>query len=331
MRRLLLSLAVCCGVIGLAACAPVPRTPDLLPAPPGAAVETVFLATQHGEIQSFRNFGNPRQARTRYLFGDISIPPGHQPGKIETAARIDPNKHFSLVEADELDRAAFTARLRTATRGSDVIGIFVHGYNTNLLDAGMRVAQLQHDFQIDFPLVAFAWPSSGEVRGYVYDRDSVLFARDGLVSLIRMLRQETGRRVMIVAHSMGTLLTMEALRQLALEGDGSITALVDHVVLVSPDIDPDVFRRHIAAIDRLPQPFLVLSAQRDGALRLSGFLTGTRARLGTLTQSPALEARGVTFVDVTGFGDEADRLGHNIPFRSPQEMQSLIEGLERLF
>ncbi|MEL7114092.1 MAG: alpha/beta hydrolase [Pseudomonadota bacterium] len=324
MRRGLGILAL----VVLAACAP-PAPPEIMRAPRGATLQEVFVATQHGDLDQFRNFGSDRQQQTRYFRAEVSIPPGHVPGQIETARQIDPDKHFALVSAEELARRAFIEAIDAAPNTADMVGIYVHGYNTSILKAGLRVTQLQEDFDVPHPLVAFAWPSSGEFRGYVYDRDSVLFARDGLEALIRQIHAQTGKKIMILAHSMGTHLTMEVLRQIALRGDGSITGLIDHVILVAPDIDPDVFRSQIAAIDALPQPFVVLSAEQDKALNFSGFLTGRRQRLGTVQRAPDLEARGVTFVDVGWLG--AGGVQHTIPFGAPDAMTELAEtlGFER--
>jgi len=314
----------------LLSCTAAPEVPVLAQPPAGAHVQRIFIATQHGDITRFRNFGNPRQSETRFLRAEISVPPTHVPGRVETARKIDPAKHFSLVDAEEMSRDRFVRQLASEPAEFPTVGIFVHGYNTNLIKAGLRVAQIKTDFDVPFPLIAFAWPSSGEVRGYVYDRDSALFARDGLERLIRSIHGRTGRKVMLIAHSMGTLLTMETLRQMALQAPGDVARMVGEVVLASPDIDPDLFRRQIAPIAPLPDPFLVLSAEKDQALRLSSLLTGTRARLGALTKSPDLEARGITFLDVGSLAGD-DPLGHNLPFMAPAAMLELLEQSERQF
>jgi esterase/lipase superfamily enzyme len=312
----------------LISCAPRQATPTIQAAPENARIERIFIATQHGDVGSFRNFGNARQPETRFFQADVSIPPSHVPGQIETSNRPNPQEHFVLTDASELDRDGFLSALLAAPAEQPNVGLFIHGYNTNIVRAGLRVAQLQADFDAPFPLVAFAWPSSGELRGYVYDRDSALFARDGLERLIRRIHARTGRKMVLVAHSMGTLLTMEALRQMEVRGPGDVRRMVDMVVLVAPDIDPDVFRAQVARIGQLPQPFLVLSAQQDNALRLSSLITGTTRRLGTITRSPQLEALGITFVDVTGLGGEDAGLAHTIPFSSPRAMQEIMRQLE---
>ena len=62
--------------------------------------------------------------------------------------------------------------------------LFVHGYNNNFAEGVYRVAQFSHDLEIPGAVVHYAWPSAAKPLGYVYDRDSALFARDGLERLI---------------------------------------------------------------------------------------------------------------------------------------------------
>ena len=82
--------------------------------------------------------------------------------------------------------------------------------------------------------VHYSWPSAAEPLGYVYDRDSMMFARAGLEQLIREVIAAGATRVTLVAHSMGSFLTMETLRSMALR-DGQIAAQVRGVVLIGRD------------------------------------------------------------------------------------------------
>ncbi|KMW57816.1 putative lipoprotein [Candidatus Rhodobacter oscarellae] len=310
----------------LTACSRSLPPPEIQAAPPNAKIQRIYVATQHGDLETFRNFGNPRVNRTRYFEADISIPPGHTPGKIETAPHPDPEKHFALVGAEEHDLGGFLRALDSGPGEKDRVAIFVHGYNTNIQQAGLRLAQLKTDYLVPFPTIAFAWPSSGQLLGYVYDRDSVLFARDGLENLIREVRRRTGRKIVLAAHSMGTFLSMEVMRSMALKSPGDPAHHIDELYLISPDIDAQVFERQIAPIRPLPDPFFVVSAPGDRALRLSSFITGEAQRLGVVTQNEALSARGIQFIDVGRFAGD-DRLGHNVPFNSPGAIRALSRQL----
>ncbi|MEY8840216.1 alpha/beta hydrolase, partial [Cribrihabitans sp. XS_ASV171] len=115
------------------------------------------------------------------------------------------------------------------------------------------------------------------------------------------------RNVMLVAHSMGTQLTMEVLRQMALRGDRAMLSRLGGVVLMSPDIDPELFRRQAEEIGQLPQPFVIFSSRRDPALRLSARLTGHDDRLGNITSVEEVAGLDVTVIDLSETSDAASR------------------------
>ena len=57
--------------------------------------------------------------------------------------------------------------------------IFVHGFNNTFAEGLYRIAQLSHDLDLPRVTVHYSWPSAGQALGYVHDRDSALYARDG--------------------------------------------------------------------------------------------------------------------------------------------------------
>jgi esterase/lipase superfamily enzyme len=166
--------------------------------------------------------------------------------------------------------------------------------------------------------VHYAWPSAGNPLGYIYDRDSALFARDGLEALIREVEAAGADQIVIVAHSLGSLVTMEALRQMAIDRPGSVYRRIDGVILISPDIDIDVFRAQAARIGRLPDPFGIFVSKRDRALALISRLAGQQNRLGNVANVDQVSDLEVTIIDVTGF---SQGLGHFTPGTSPVLLQ----------
>ena len=132
--------------------------------------------------------------------------------------------------------------------------IFVHGYNTRFEEAVYRFAQIVHDAGVDVAPVLFTWPSGGNVIDYVYDRDSAMYSRDAFETVLQALVDNPNvGSISILAHSMGNYLTVETLRQMAIRDHGLPTKIRE-VMLASPDIDVDVFRRQIAEIDAGPRP-----------------------------------------------------------------------------
>lgn len=179
--------------------------------------------------------------------------------------------------------------------------VFIHGYNTTATEAVFRLAQIQEDLGFRDPGVLFTLPSAGHTTGYVYDRDNGLYARDDLVDLLDSLTRGNNRAI-IVAHSLGGHLAMEALRQARLIGNDRLIRQIAAVVLMSPDIDTDVFRRQAEVVGELPEPFLVLSTTRDRALSVSSFLTG-RSRLGRTIDSREIGCSDAVFLDLSEFAN----------------------------
>ncbi len=106
-----------------------------------------------------------------------------------------------------------------------------------------------------------------------HDRDSALFARDGLEALLREIAAAGSNRIVLVAHSLGSSVTMEALRQLRIGGRDDVLNRISGVILMSPDLDVDLFRSQAQRVDPLPQPFVIFTSQRDRALRISAAIT----------------------------------------------------------
>ena len=136
--------------------------------------------------------------------------------------------------------------------------------------------------------------------------------------------REGGLRVSVVGHSMGGLLIMETLRQIALSGDRALLDRLSATTLISPDIDMDLFRAQAHALGHLPQPFTVAIAQNDRLLRLSSGLSGGAARLGSVEDLDQLEGLGVFVVDMTGIADTGSN--HFLPGTSASAI-ALIKGL----
>ena len=321
------TFAVILALTLLAACAR-PAVTGLTALPEGLDVQNIFVATQRGAGQMGSMFGARRNTKVNYGQISISIPPGHQQGQLERGKGVvDPAKFFAPVAAENYaDVAAFARALqREQVPGGDVL-VYVHGYNNTLEDAAFRLAQIRHDFGLTDPAVLFAWPSAGDARGYIYDRDSVLFARDGFEDLIRELRAHGQRRIFILAHSMGGYLTMESLRQMALKGDRHMMDAISAVVLMSPDIDPDAFRHQAEAIGKLPQPFLIMTSRKDRVLTFAELLTGRKPRLGRIEDQQAVAGLNVTVVDLTNF-DDGSAGGHMVAASSSSAIQ-LLKGMD---
>lgn len=248
-----------------------------------------------------------RSTTVSYFNVGVSVPENRTEGSIAVPRQTaNPALHFAITRQDRLpDKADFS---RSLWQGLSVlpadekeVTVYVHGYNNTFADAAFRIAQLKTDLKLPGEVVAFSWASRASPLGYEYDQDSVLASRRDLANLLKQLRAFGMQRIVLVGHSMGAALAMEALRTADLENPGFSHNAISGVVLISPDLDVDVFRSQARDIDPLPEPFLIFTSSKDKALRFSARLTGEPSRLGSLSKVERLEGLPVQIIDVTAF------------------------------
>lgn len=330
LRPTLRSVAALMAVVLLAGCAGRAMV-ALVPEAAGVgASETVLVAS----TRVFENgeWGPDRLEGLSFVGFDVNIPPVREPGQVEPVRdgrNPDPMTNFLVTRAETMDSpAGFRAELQRALAARPAnqreVMVFVHGFNNTFADGLYRTAQIRHDFDIPGVAVHYAWPSAGNALGYAYDRDSALFARDGLETLLAEIAASGSNRIVLVAHSLGSSVTMEALRQLRIGGREDVLNRISGVILMSPDVDIDLFRSQALRIDPLPQPFVIFTSQRDRALRISAAITGQRARLGNLGTVEDVADLNVTMVDISEFrGGARDGLNHFAAATSPAMIQLL--------
>ncbi|MCT4557426.1 MAG: alpha/beta fold hydrolase [Pelagimonas sp.] len=331
MTRFFIALILFVGVTG---CAPRGNFSYLpLPVLQGEELQRVYVATnraayRYGNIELVRQqFGDRRDPVLRFGRIDISVPPAHAIGQIEWPSRGsgDPSQHFLTRDGRvfETESEFHTALRSDAMAHSREIIVFVHGYNVNNAEALYRLAQIAHDFEAPVPVLAYSWASAGEPRGYVYDRDSVIFSRDGLEEVLTGLAQQNWK-VTLIAHSMGSQLVMETLRQMSISGNRKTLRKIHGLALISPDIDEDVFVQQARRIHPIPQPFLLLVSTRDKALGLSAWLSGRPQRLGSIQNADRLGEMPVQVIDLSDISG-GDRVGHSTAFTAPTAISMLRE------
>lgn len=319
-------------VLLLAACAPRGMI-TYLPGDGGTLLS--FLV---GTTRGFNEEGRPNAERHQQMrFGriDISIPDAHEVGKIEwPRGNPDPDQHFLTRDFAEYDTRGFRDQVRRemARRAPQHRGValFVHGYNNTFAEGMYRFAQVVHDTGMPEVAVHYSWPSAGNPLGYGYDRDSMLFARDGMEQMMGEIAA-AGGKITLVGHSMGSLLIMETLRQIAIRDRGFIDRHIEGVMLISPDVDIELFRQQALRIGELPQPFVIFSSSQDKILRLSAALTGRRDRLGNIEDVRELADLKVTVLDVSAFTDAES--SHNTALASPSflRLMGTIPALDQAF
>jgi len=281
---------------------------------PGADVVDMLVATTRAPVEEPPGvmFGGERAVGLAFADIAVSIPPDsvRKIGEVQWPASQpgDPARDFVTVRADRMDlkeaRANFDQRL-AKTPGRHVL-IFVHGYNTRFEEAVYRFAQVAHDAHADIVPLLFTWPSRGRPLQYFYDRESASYSRDALEAVLQAVVDDPNvESVSMLSHSLGNFVAVEALRQMAIRHHG-LSGKIKDIMLASPDIDVDVFRRQIAEIeldDKQP-PVTLFVSQDDRALGLSKLLAGDEPRLGAVdpTVEPyrgVLERAHVRVIDLT--------------------------------
>jgi len=300
------------------------------PPPAGvAAKHEIFVATTRKKAaEQSVVFDRTRSDTLAFARVGVTVPKGHEIGRIERAkdgVPGDPAKDFTATDLTIYDSGrAFTTAV--SQQNSRVL-VFVHGYNTGFDDGVYRVTQIAQDTQYPGAPLLFSWASGARTRDYVYDKDSSTAARDDLETTLVMLSKTPGiKSIDIIAHSMGNWLAMETLRQLAIGGNRDLGGKLGYVVLASPDIDVDIFKKQMARYGKPDKPFVVLLSDDDKALRFSSLIAGKEARVGDDANANELADLGVTVVDLSAT-ESGDKLNHAKFADNPVLVQLLGERL----
>jgi esterase/lipase superfamily enzyme len=318
----------------LAACASAPievLTPIAQQAVPPAASELSMLVATSREPSGDPGtlFSGERSSMLSLASIEISIPPdtARQPGTVQWPRRLppDPRRDFAVTSVQRKTIPEARAWLHENDRHGGHVMLFVHGFNNRFADAVFRYAQIVHDSGADVAPILFTWPSRGSVFDYNYDRESTNFSRTALERTLKALVDDpTVTQVTVLAHSMGSWLAVEALRQMAIR-EGNIPPKIRNVILASPDLDVDVFARQWTEMGTKHPKFTIFVSQDDKALRISSLISGRVKRVGSINPSEepyrsALEKAGITVVDLTGL-KSGDRLNHGKFAESPEIVQ----------
>lgn len=199
--------------------------------------------------------------------------------------------------------------------------VYVHGFNQSFEQAALDAARLADGVKFRGETILFTWPSRSALLDYIYDRESAMWSRDALESMLaELIRHPAVNNVHMVAHSMGTMLSVEALRQIHARMGESAALKIGAVVLAAPDIDIDVFSSSVRRIGSIAQRITVLTAANDRALGIVNKLAGGIARVGT-AEKAQLEALGLRVIDASQFGGSG--INHDL-FLSNEEVRRQV-------
>ncbi|WP_262027495.1 alpha/beta hydrolase [Microvirga sp. Mcv34] len=271
-------------------------------------------------------------ATTRLPVGDPPKKPWfsseRSPDLVFAEARLKPpsdsligGSGWSIAKVDGVDHSNAAQTFAQAAFGHNLL-LYIHGYRESFETAATSTIDLSEGIKFAGVTGLFTWPSAASTFSYVADRESAMWSRDALEDLLTAIaKTPSGGRIHIVAHSMGTLLTLETLRMLRASGGESAMDRIGAVVLAAPDIDIDLFARGLERLGPDAKKITVISSTNDRALAVSSRLAGGIIRAGAADRE-RLEALGVRVADASEFGSGI--INHDI-FLTNKEVQQVIK------
>ncbi len=218
------------------------------------------------------------------------------------------------------------------------ITIYVHGFATTFSKNLERASEFWHYMSRDGVMVSFDWPSKGSLFSYEVDKANANFAIRQFRELLEFLAANTSaERINIIAHSAGSPIAVEALRQLSLmhydldDEEAQRRSKIGRVVLAAPDIDLDTaFSAGVDGAGRVTQGVLIYASRRDKALGFSGGIFGD-VRLGnsigrlTEDEREALISTDAQWIDATAAQQHSSTfLGHSYFHDNPWVSSDLM-------
>ncbi|QEL26609.1 alpha/beta fold hydrolase [Bosea sp. F3-2] len=335
-RLLIAALPLCLGLMG---CAGLPKgvlTPVEVTVPRTSRVSLLVATTRAPSSDRGILFSGERGDALQSTELTVSIPPpeNRQVGQVQWPKQLPPNPvtDFATTKVRDLSSPSeIRGWVKQNLPRSRRVLIFVHGFNNRYEDAVYRFAQIVHDSRTDVAPILFTWPSRGNVLDYAYDRESTNYSRTQLEEVLRQAaRDPLVGEVTIMAHSMGSWLVVEALRQMAIR-DGRVAPTIRSVILASPDIDVQVFRKQWLELGTHRPQLTLFVSQDDKALDVSRLIGGAVDRLGQINPAAEpyrseLEKAGVTVLDLTALKG-GDPLNHGKFAERPEVVRLLGERL----
>ncbi|MHB2169854.1 alpha/beta hydrolase [Alsobacter sp. R-9] len=326
------------ALVALAGCAGAPEglLVPVAPPPDAPRVDMLAATTRAPVADPAVLFSGDRGDGVSYANIVVSVPPNHAPGTLTLprAGAADPTRSFAVTEVERLDAKGVRAWFDNRQGRPRRVFVFVHGYNTRFDRAVFRFAQLVHDADAAAAPVLFSWPSRGRLLDYRRDTDNASYSRSDLAKLLETAAASPHvGEITILAHSLGTWVAVEAVRQVALSR-GKGLGKINNLILASPDLDVGVFRRQVEDMGPRRPHITLFVAQNDRALRFSGLLSGGLTRLGAIdpTQEEYRQQLaglgGVTVLDLTALRSN-DRLNHDLFAQSPAVVRLVGDRLIR--
>jgi esterase/lipase superfamily enzyme len=326
--------AALCVLLGLVACStvrgvlvPVAATAE------GTSQVDMLVATTRLKADPSEMFSGSRGTALSFANITVSIPPdsARKVGDVQWPSKVpgNPATDFVTRKAEFIERPQALQWFNRAVAKVPQrrVLVFIHGFNNRFDDAVFRFAQIVHDAGTPVVPVLFTWPSRGSLLAYGYDRESSTYSRNALEAVLSAIAKDPSvGEITVLAHSMGNVVTLEALRQMAIR-DGRVAPKIRNVLLAAPDVDVDLARQEIADMGPNHPNFTLFVSADDRALAFSRRVWGDSVRLGAIDPEAEpyrteIENSKINVINLTKLTSD-DSLNHSKFAQSPEVVQMI--------
>lgn len=208
-----------------------------------------------------------------------------------------PDEIVKLDAVVELSVEDFWRRFER-TSNSQAPVMYMHGFYISFDRGCRRAVLLKESLDLSGRFVHFSWPSDGSILNYTQDEADLYWSVGPLRELLADMIQRFGvGNANVIAHSLGTRGVMLALVLMA-QGQQDNEPLLNHVVLIAPDIDVGIFKQYVPMIRPLARTMTVYVSSNDSPLALSRQVHG-HPRLGEAGE----HLEGLTDIEIIDLSD----------------------------
>jgi esterase/lipase superfamily enzyme len=260
------------------------------------------------------------------------IPPAMLPGEKPQYGYVEKTAPVACASGNaKLGGAIALIEAQAKAKHCNSVFLFVHGFHTGFDGAVLRASQVAHDAETGCAVAAFSWSAEIDVDRYVSDLEHSDYAGPLLAEFLREL-SESGLRVTVLGHSLGSRLTLMTLSALGQSREPPRIGFIDELVLSAADVGIDPKNNDFDKLMRGSAPFAkrttIYVSSLDSVLEISRREHGGVPRMGNETDlafQPTDTAHEVDVIDATEA--LADRLDHSYYAMSPETIADMMQAL----
>lgn len=220
----------------------------------------------------FLSLTNHRSESVRY--GRFAAPTGIVTG--------EKGKSVQIALLDFQTEVSWWAALSEATSKRDGrVLVYVHGFREVFSTTSQDTAQIARLSKFDGPVIAYSWPSQGDLFKYAVDETNMYWDERNFRRFLKKLAMAPWvKEIVLVSHSLGARLVIPAVEYVDQTSSSADSSNISNIILASPDVDRQDFERDIAeevlAARRVNngRRITVYASAKDKALALSRTIHG---------------------------------------------------------